>query len=392
MPENENQEKREEWMEQKVGGVEKRGAERVFVQPAEGLKMLDNGNAFVQMLAKPGDSVEVRYGNSFEQPYKLMMTDEKGNGLFTAELDKKDLKGPQRVAFIVNGVEKLNTSMQMLYHANTLSNYVEFPDPETEDLIRADKEIEHGAVSHVFYYSEAFQTMMSTQIYTPPGYEEGSDYPVLYFFHECGENRLAWTDAPRTNYLFDNMIAEKKCSPFLMAEVDCTMSLAYHDQADFFEGFDTLEQFLIKDCAGYVESHYKVKKDKWSRAIAGIGLGAIQAGYIGLRNTDFYGSVAAFTAFWPSMDFHEHGKEDPIYNAVEKLGQNPDVLRVFYRSEGDKDMHYQLIETEDQLMEELGVSKMKGYVSEVHKGVEHSWGSYRRSFRDFLPLAFPVEP
>ncbi|MCD7762058.1 MAG: hypothetical protein LUI14_02460 [Lachnospiraceae bacterium] len=380
--------KQEDWMEQKIGGVEKKEGKRVFVQPGEGLKMNEDGSAVVQITANPGDEVILSVGNSFEHPRKIQMVDEENIGLFTACVERGDFKGPQRVVFRVNDVEKLNVTMPMLYHANSLSNYIEFPDEELDVLLEARPDREHGVVSHIFYESKAFGKMMSSVVYTPPGYSEENEYPVLYFFHECGENQLAWTDASRTNYLFDNMIQEGLCGPFIMVEVDCTMSLAYHDQEDFFEGFDELEQFLMQDCAGYVESHFSVRKDKWHRAIAGIGLGAIQAGYIGLRNTEFYGNIGLFTAFWPSMEFHEHGKDDPIYDAVKSLGEHPDEVKVFYRSEGDADAHYKLIEKENELMDELGCSTLPGYHVEVHHGVEHSWGGYRRSFRNFLKLLF----
>ncbi|MCD7919020.1 MAG: hypothetical protein LUG45_02905 [Clostridiales bacterium] len=379
---------REPWMEHQVGGVGRRHGKPVFVQPGEGLQLDKNGDLIVQLMAHPGDTVEVSIGNQLREATRIPMTDEKGNGLFSAHIAKGDMKGQQCVNFSVNGVGKLNVMAPMVYFANSLSNYAEFPDPETDALIAARTDIQHGMVSHAFLPSATYGKMMSCVVYTPPGYSESGPYPVLYFVHECAENQLAWTDAARVNYLFDNLIADGACKPFLMVEIDCTMSLGYHDKEDFFEGFPELEQYLIQDCIPYIESHFRVQKDKWCRAIAGIGLGAAQAGYIGLRNTDVFGGLGLFTAFWVSAEFHDHGKADPIYDAAEALGKHPDALRVFYRAEGDRDMHYVLMKKENELIDQLGISAMPGYRFETHHGVEHSWGSYRRSFRDFLPMMF----
>ncbi len=380
---------RPDWMKQQVGGVGRRRGRPVFVQPGEAIIMEENGDASVKIQAHPGDKVEVAVGNDFKDAVTFEMTDEKGDGTFSAVISHEGFKGPQNLSFRVNDTPKINLMGQMVYHANSLANYAEFPDPETDDLIAARPDIEHGMVSHAFLWSQTYGRMMPILVYTPPKYPADGPYPVLYFVHECAENELAWTPASRTNYLFDNMITDRKCSPFIEVEVDCTMSLGYHDKPDMLEGFPELEQFVIKECAPYVESHFNVKADKADRAMAGIGLGAAQAGYIGLRNTDFFDGIGIFTAFWVTDEFHEHGKEDPIYDAVEKLGKNPDSVKVLYRAEGDKDMHYKLMGKENELITELGVEDIPGYRFETHHDVDHSWGSYRRSLRDFLPMIFP---
>ncbi|MCD7841077.1 MAG: hypothetical protein LUG56_01250 [Lachnospiraceae bacterium] len=53
--------KQEDWMEQKIGGVEKKEGKRVFVQPGEGLKMNEDGSAVIQITANPGDEVILSY-------------------------------------------------------------------------------------------------------------------------------------------------------------------------------------------------------------------------------------------------------------------------------------------------------------------------------------------
>ena len=362
---------------------------RVFVLPQTGITIQENGDVLLRIKNKSGAEASVTVGNNPKTAITLTMTEPKGDGIYEATLSDPPFAGPQKAVFKIDGVELLNTSAPMWYYANTLSNYVELPDPETDELVAARRDVPHGTVSHEFFYSESFGRFMSSVVYTPPGYEEGGEYPVLYFFHEVAENDTAWTDASRMNYLFDNLIAEGKCEPFIVVENDSTVRLDYHDfpESEWFTYYAPLERFMVEDCPRFIESKYRVKRDKWSRAIAGIGLGAVQAGYIGLRNTDVFGSVGVFTAFWPSTGFHAKGQEDPIYDAVKHLGEHPEELKVFYRSEGDEDGHFGGIKDENDMIASLGVDKHPGYVYKVYHQT-HNWGSYRRSFRDFAPLLF----
>ena len=358
----------------------------VFMQPCTAVKLSDNGDILFKMKANEDASVTVSIGNDHKSQITIPMQN-LHNGIFEASFSGCTLTGPQKLVFRVNGQETLNPFAPLWFHANSLSNYIELPDPETDTLIAPRKDIPHGAVTHEFYYSRTYQEFMSSTVYTPPGFKNGKEYPVLYLFHEVAENKTAWTDASRMNYLLDNLIADGKCEPLIVVENDCTVMLDYHDRPDWFENYSQLEHFLIQDCVPFIEDKYHTKTGKWSRAIAGIGLGAVQAGYIGMRNTDIFGNIGLFTAFWISAAFHAEGKEDPFYTAAEYIGRHPEVIKVFFRSEGDLDIHFKGIEAENNLLSELGIDKIPGYLFKVYHQT-HNWGSYRRSLRDFVPLLF----
>jgi dipeptidyl aminopeptidase/acylaminoacyl peptidase len=44
-------------------------------------------------------------------------------------------------------------------------------------------------------------------IYTPPGYEKGKKFPVLYLIHGAGDIESGWTMIGRVNNILDNLIA-----------------------------------------------------------------------------------------------------------------------------------------------------------------------------------------
>lgn len=357
------------------------------LQPQTGVQLCENGDVLIRMAAPADARVTVKVGNDDHTALELPMACQDGEGVFSATLPAGTLLGPQKMIFRVNGTPTLNLAAPMWYYANQLCNYVELPDPETEALIAARRDIPHGAVTMEFFWSEAFGEFMTVPVYTPPGFEKGGNYPVLYLFHEVAENRTAWTAASRLNYVLDNLIAEKKCVPFLVVELDSTIRLDYKEQEDWYAGYDPLERFVTRDVIRMMEERYGVSGSKWDRAIGGIGLGAIQAAYVGLRNMDVFGSLGLFTAFWPSVEFHSQGKEDPFYTALRWLGENPESLDVFFRAEGELDPHFKFIVHENNMLKELKADRLPGYVFKTYHQT-HNWGSYRRAMADFAPLLF----
>ena len=53
-------------------------------------------------------------------------------------------------------------------------------------------------------------------VYTPPGYDKGSNFPVLYLLHGAGDIESGWTMIGRANNILDNLIAEGKAKPMVV--------------------------------------------------------------------------------------------------------------------------------------------------------------------------------
>ena len=54
-------------------------------------------------------------------------------------------------------------------------------------------------------------------IYTPPGYDKGGKYPVLYLLHGSGGDENAWSELGRAAQILDNLIA--KHGPIISSSV-----------------------------------------------------------------------------------------------------------------------------------------------------------------------------
>src|SRR5207247_4935349 len=80
------------------------------------------------------------------------------------------------------------------------------------------KDVPHGAVSTVTYYSTSLKRFRRMHVYTPPGYESGKGrFPVFYLLHGAGDCDEAWTSVGRAGCILDNLIAAGKSKPMVVA-------------------------------------------------------------------------------------------------------------------------------------------------------------------------------
>jgi len=93
--------------------------------------------------------------------------------------------------------------------------------------------------------------------------------------------REAWTAVGRANIILDNLIAQGKAKPMLMVmplgygepKILEPNSGAFRDRAITDRNFDKISRSAADRSDARVESQYLVKKDRDSRAIAGLSMG-----------------------------------------------------------------------------------------------------------------------
>ena len=76
--------------------------------------------------------------------------------------------------------------------------------------------VPHGQVRIQPYVSKTLGLSRTVWVYTPPGYERGSSFPVLYLLHGAGDIESGWTMIGRANNILDNLIAEGKAKPMVV--------------------------------------------------------------------------------------------------------------------------------------------------------------------------------
>ena len=163
--------------------------------------------------------------------------------------------------------------------------------PGEEAEFEATKDVPHGEVRAAWYRSGTLDAPRRMHVYTPPGYEGGSEkYPVFYLLHGGGDEDSGWSTIGRAGFILDNLLAEKKAVPMIVVmpngslprpanmprvrrpatppspEVRAAMEAAQNRFTDE----------LLKEVVPFVEKTYRVKTGPENRALAGLSMGGGQ--------------------------------------------------------------------------------------------------------------------
>ena len=173
-----------------------------------------------------------------------------------------------------------------------------FPNPP-EGFDKARDGVARGKVETVEYESKSVGNKRKAVVYTPPGYSADRKYPVLYLLHGIGGDENEWRRGGQPEVILDNLIAEKKAVPMIVvmpngrAQPD---DRAGNNPMATAPAFGKFDKDLLGDLIPFIEQKYSVKKDRESRALAGLSMGGGQSLNFGLANLDTFAWVGGFSS------------------------------------------------------------------------------------------------
>ncbi len=218
-----------------------------------------------------------------------------GNGVWEATLGPLD-PGAYRYSFAVAGVPVLDARNPASCENNTnVQSLLVVPGSDLFDA----KEVPHGTVSAVHYYSKALKQMRRMHVYTPPGYQAGNvKYPVFYLLHGAGDSDPAWSCQGRANFILDNLIAARKAKPMIVV-MPAGHTSAGGSMGRGPDGAPVRDPFLddfATDIKPYIEANYRVLKGREHTAIAGLSMGGYHTLHIGMPHLDWFGYVGVYSS------------------------------------------------------------------------------------------------
>jgi enterochelin esterase family protein len=161
------------------------------------------------------------------------------------------------------------------------------------------KNVPHGSVATVSYYSSALNVWRRLHVYTPPGYETGNEkYPVFYLLHGAGDSDDSWTSVGRANFIVDNLIAEKKVRPMVIVMTAGHIPAAQGGAAGggFLSANDGFAKEFVSDVMPLVEKRYRVFTDRARTAIAGLSMGGSQSLNIAIPALNRFAYIGVFSS------------------------------------------------------------------------------------------------
>ena len=272
---------------------------------------------------------------------------------------------------VADGTVVLSPYLPIGFGASRPINFVDVPGEG--DGFYQPGDGPHGTVVRHYFESGLTGEQESCLVYLPPEYDPAKAYPVLYLQHGLGENETGWVHQGRANFILDRLINSGKAAPMLV--VMCSGMVQMNGEHDLV----VFPEVLVRDVIPFVERTYKVKTDKWHRAMAGLSMGSMHTSMATLTHPELFGYAGLFSGFlrhiWSEEQPHLKALDDP-----QKFAQD---YRVFFRAMGDKDQFFSWFEEDDAIIKRKGVSVTR----RLYQG-GHGWQVWRECLRDFLPLLF----
>ena len=137
--------------------------------------------------------------------------------------------------------------------------------------------------------SEVLGQEMKYSIYLPQSYDNTKEYPVLYLLHGMGGNNNDWLSSGKLNTSLTSEVSNGNCPEMIVVCPDGLNTFycdGYQDGLQYMTYF--FDEFLP-----FIESTYKVKADRSTRAIAGLSMGGYGSLYYGMLHPEMFSYVYA---------------------------------------------------------------------------------------------------
>jgi enterochelin esterase family protein len=163
------------------------------------------------------------------------------------------------------------------------------------------KPVPHGAVTRMVYHSTVLNGEREMYVYTPPGYDAKKRYPVLYLLGGSGELASTWNLDGRAGFILDNLLAEKKSLPMIIAMPN-NQVVHRGDPNHTAVTFPLFEKELRQEIVPLIDKTYSTRADRHGRALAGLSMGGRHAQLVGFKALDLFASFGVLSAGDPDSE------------------------------------------------------------------------------------------
>jgi enterochelin esterase-like enzyme len=262
---------------------------------------------------------------------------------------------------------------------NTLTGFADQPGYSTV-VVHGDgpayydaKRVPHGNVTRHVYHSAVLNGEREMYVYTPPNYDRNRRYPVLYLLGGSGELASTWNIDGRAGFIADNLIAEGKALPMIIAMPN-NQVVHRGDPKHAELTFPLFEKELRQHIIPVVDKAYSTQAGPRGRAIAGLSMGGRHAQLVGFKSLDLFRSFGIMSAGDPESE-----KSTPEFLNDPKINEKVDYLFVGLGTHENQPTNRSVVF--HQILDKRGV------VHDYYIGGDggHDWGTWRAHLAYLLP-------
>ena len=284
--------------------------------------------------------------------------------------------------FIVDGLTVNDVNNVFLQRDGTrYLSVLLVPGDLTTNYFEAGK---RGNLRKVWYNSPTIGTTRRMYVYTPYGYETGTQsYPVLYLLHGGGGDEDAWATMGRACQILDNLIEKNLAVPMICVmpngnpsqEAARTTLLQERTLDRNAPGFANLYiTSIVKDIIPYVEKNFRVIAKPEARAVSGLSMGGAHTLSVTNEFPGVFGYICPL-----SMGVRDTQTDiDAKLQGVKKAG-----YKLYWVGCGSEDFVYEMAKSLDSALKRNGLE----HTFFVTTG-GHTWANWRIYLNTFTQLLF----
>ena len=253
--------------------------------------------------------------------------------------------------------------------------------------------VDYGTLeSDVTYYSKTAKDYKNVNIILPPGYNEDTKYPVLYYIHGWGGKYS--THIKEESYmhlLYGNMYAKNLVKPMIIVGVDMYTDILEEKDNKTDEElrfiYDKVIDDIPNDLMPFIESNYSVKTGRENTAVAGISQGGSESLATGFKYLDKYGYIASLapdTGVIPTEWFKGTFWNTPIFNEF-PMPTKENTPYYIYLAVGSKDpWNIECTKYYGEVLTNMGIKNQTDFV----EGYGHNIEFWRLGMYNFMYKIF----
>ncbi len=330
--------------------------------------------AIFRVAAPDAKSVQLQLGGNHG-----MTKDDKGIWWITTD---PLVVGFHYYAIAIDGVTVMDRGSEAYFGSNWESSGIEIPEGQEGDYYRFNRNIPHGQIRSIQYWSDINGLERHVNIYAPAEYEKNTNkkYPVLYLVHGWGEDENGWSVQGHMANIMDGLIASGKAVPMIVVMPSGDIKTS----SDIREASGNITDIYVKDLIPYIDKTFRTYTDRNHRAMAGLSRGGMQTTSTVFTNMDKFAWIGTFSGFFmggpgvtgpPSVETAFNGafKDAAAFNKQ---------IHLLFISTGTEERNPR------ESVEALQKYGINNIVFHESQGTAHEWLTWRRALNDFAPRLF----
>ncbi len=346
-------------------------------------QILPDNRVVFRVKAPEAQSVRIDLGKKYE-----MVKDTAGYWSVTTD---PIVIGFHYYSLIMDGVALADPASQTFYGMGRMASGIDIPEPGVDYYL--PKNVPHGQIRSVNYYSETTRAWRRAFVYTPPGYDDdvARRYPVLYLQHGGGEDETGWPTQGKADFILDNLIAGSAAEPMLVVmdrgyAVDPTRRRAPAPPGDLRAAManNDFPAVLVKDIIPMIDKTFRTIPDRDHRAMAGLSMGGFQTFQTTMTNLDKFAYVGGFSgAAFLDPDTNITEAFDGVWADADGFNERVKVMYLSIGTEEPERM-YNSVNGFHKKLEDAGIK----HIYYESPGTSHEWQTWRRSLHQFAGMIF----